>query len=659
MNKNKQISDKKLCEAWGPAIKKMTGVDSTDKLRWMAKLAHNQQLNESTSPFNATGYLGDTTTPYSHLYNTPGVGDARLPHNGMPGTGDKFPGLVPMAMKVAAKTIGFDLVNNITLDGPTGIIPYFDFVYAGGKNPFGPAGTKDDPNPSFFQTNTTDPSKTWGEGPKNEVYGRFGTPHAFRTRIAGKDEEISKAYNDLQAALVDPKKSVELKNKLVEFKPVDKAVFNKTQLGYGEGAGIVARFIGFSRIDGGLMFQVIKADCALGEVFSEDPEKPTEVTIGDVKVKVANPRLISAVEDQIPEFSGAGQYDSNPWGGSYLDPYSVYEPMSRGTGELSYPREMSGKLMTQIVQVGTIQVSFAATYEMAQDLQVQWGIDVYKMFETKAVEELSQTMNKHILSSLFALGWKNHVDSFRSGGLNLNMNLADGRTETPAYAYPTNMGFYREVTDGVVKSYRNVSMPYTAGITNFQGLAPQGVTFYENGDGLLKRAQNQIVAASNWIAQRGRRGGATFVVVPLSVATALQLTAQYSNAPFANTISQTSGSLYPAGKFAGMDVYVDPNMAPGDTRVLIGRKGAESAQEPGLYLATYKMAESVKFIAEGTYSPKVVVKSRYALIPVGFYPELQYLTIDINMNTGWGYIAPAADGGNSGTTPSPKPKPGA
>jgi hypothetical protein len=73
-----------------------------------------------------------------------------------------------------------------------------------------------------------------------------------------------------------------------------------------------------------------------------------------------------------------------------------------------------------------------------------------------------------------------------------------------------------------------------------------------------------------------------------------------------------------------MTVYVDPNMAWSDNRVLVGRKGAD--EEPGLKYMPYMLAETIQTVAEGTMSPKVAVKSRYALVEAGFHPETMYFT---------------------------------
>jgi len=41
------------------------------------------------------------------------------------------------------------------------------------------------------------------------------------------------------------------------------------------------------------------------------------------------------------------------------------------------------------------------------------------------------------------------------------------------------------------------------------------------------------------------------------------------------------------------------------------------------------MAESLQTISEGTFSPKIGMKSRYALVEAGWHPQTQYVQFDI------------------------------
>ena len=53
---------------------------------------------------------------------------------------------------------------------------------------------------------------------------------------------------------------------------------------------------------------------------------------------------------------------------------------------------------------------------------------------------------------------------------------------------------------------------------------------------------------------------------------------------------------------------------------------------PGIDDGSLSFAESVKMISEHTAAPKVVVKSRYNLVDLGWYPQLNYVTFYIKGN---------------------------
>jgi len=291
--------------------------------------------------------------------------------------------------------------------------------------------------------------------------------------------------------------------------------------------------------------------------------------------------------------------------------------MERGTGEMEYPRALGLQVFTKFVQVGTFQVSVSVTQEQIQDLNKQWGIDVIAMVENAGINEISQSINKHILSRVFGLGWKNHIQANDVEAVNLNLRMDSSvNGVSPAFAYPADGGPIQQ------------SMP----VVGYQAIPANSGTSFENEDTAIKRILARIVAAGNVVAQRGRRGPANFVVTNIKLATALQTNAQYMFSPIANTFNQSNGSLYPLGTVAGMTVYVDPNMIYDDTRVLVGRKG--SSDEPGTVFCPYLMAESVKLITEGTGAPKVIIKSRYALVDAGWHPETQYLTLYVKTSAG-------------------------
>ena len=585
MEKNK-LNIAQIVESWSPAIKQLTNnavnESNPDKLAWMCEYAHNHtmHLNEEA--------VGGVSFPYQTLNNTMGIGNA-VPASfaGQTaadqsnikafGSGDKWPSLLPMALQVAARTVGFDLVNTVPFQGPTGVLPFLDYVYAGSKEPYGatPAYNGATANPAI------------GVNAKEPAYELYDAPHAFRCKLVADDKK---------AAI----------KKIVDT--CDASGF----ITIGTDPKMKVQYIGLSRLSAEPMFKVMpgQTGIALGKVFGAENSATIEGIAG---VTLKGARLISALEDQIQGFTGAGKYDSDRWTGTFQDPNHLYEPMDRATGEMQYPRQMNLKVFTKFVSVGTQSVAVAVTQEQVQDLQKQWGIDVLKLVENAAINELSQSINKHILSRLFALGWKNHVQAYEAEGINLNIDLTkDSAIDVTFASYDDR---------GEIQMSMPVAKPATYGDGSF-----------ENADTMFKKIGVNMLAAGNVIMQRGRRGAANFVVTNWKIATMLQSNAQYAFSPIANTFNQNNGSLYPVGTIAGLTVYVDPLMHTQDTRVLVGRKGDKD--EPQVVFCPYIMAESVRLITEGTASPKVLIKSRYALVDLGWYPQLNYLTFYVKTAEG-------------------------
>lgn len=579
----KNLNEAQIQAKWTPMLEE-AGVTDKSRLSWVSKYAHYHALNEAA--------MGGVSTPYATLYNVPGVGNAvpasqaattgaQFTGDAVKGSGDKWPALLPMALQVAARTVGFDIVNVVPMPGPTGVVSYLDYVYAGGKQPYGaqPATRPSNANPASAGSN--DPAT-----------GAYDAPHAFKVSL----KELTVDYALLKEGVV------------VTFGNTDSSTAS---------AALTATYIGKSRIDGFAMFKTGTFTDAtnLADVFDGGT---TEVSGSGISTNdiTTFPSLISTLEDQVQGFTGAGAKNTDDWGGTFVSGTQLYEPMERGVGEMEYPKALGLQVFTKFVQVGTYQVSVSVTQEQIQDLNKQWGIDVIAMVENAGINEISQSINKHILSRVFALGWKNHIKADAVEGINLNQNLTSAAAgTTAAYAYPDN---------GIVE-YESMA---TKGFITY----PVAGAAFENQDTVIKRVMANILAAGNVVAQRGRRGPANFIVTNLKLATALQTNSQYTFAPMANTFTQTNGSLYPLGTIAGMTVYVDPNMVYDDTRVLVGRKGA--SDEPGTVFCPYLMAESVKLITEGTGAPKVIIKSRYALVDAGFHPETQYLTLYIKTNPG-------------------------
>ena len=544
------INESQIFETWAPIIESKTGIQDSNKLGWLTKYCHYHSLNESFNGAyaqvgvppagNLGGLMGNVSTPGANL----GV-------YGDQGSGDKFPSLLPLAIQVAARTIGFDIVNVIPMSGPTGVLTYLDYVYAGGN-------TNTNTKPTLIKLSTVTAFTTGVTAGENY---RLGTPNSKLDLL----------------------------------------------------------FVGYSRIDGQPIFEISDADNGTAPTVATAAGGAlcagTTMTGGTVSTGTITPSLVKALEDHIQGFAGAGANDTNTWAGPYANGTIDAGAMNRGTGENTYYRQMGLKAYTKFVEAKTFQVAASVTTEQIQDLNKQYGIDVVSMIENALVNEVSQSINKNILSKAFSLGWLNNFEMNRSEGVTLNLTLDPGLTATTTATYL--------VPDPASTPANTATVAVT--VPAFSNFAGAGNVANENLYTVQRRVLSKILAAGNVIAQRGRRGPANFVVTNLQLASAVMDNAQFTAAPLTNAINQNNGSLYPVGTLAGMTVYVDPNMRYDDTRILVGRKGAD--EEPGLKFMPYMMAESIQTIAEGSMSPKIAVKSRYALVEAGQLPQTQYYTL--------------------------------
>ena len=604
------INESQVFETWAPILEEKTGITESNKLKWMSTYAHYHSLNEGFS------------YPQASLLNTPGMGNvapastvaggaASFYGAGSQGSGDKFPSLLPLAIQVAARTVGFDIVSVVPMNGPSGVLTYLDYVYAGGRDvkmpgiPNTTAGNFTDKF-SVFKLNTTGTNVN----------------ATFKTYLETANTESYVVFTNVVPA-VSP----------------------------NQAKALLCQFVGKSRIDGFPIFRLVGESSNVTVLTAQDftaIEATTQsvsyaevldgtataytttvtkagntYTTGALAISgaaasiITYAELVRALEDHIFGFSGAGPQDADPYQGDGTNGLTSYEPMRRGVGETTQYRTMGLTAFTKFVEAETFQVAATVTTEQIQDLNRQYGIDVISMMENALVNEISQSINKHILSRAFALGWENHVTFNRAEGVNLNLSLV-----TQGAGLVTAR--FQGASPAAISALNGLACPQFA---NYGGTAAN----FENQGTVQRRIQSKVLAAANVVAQRGRRGPGNFVVTNLQIATALQDSAQFTFYPLANTVNQNNGALYPLGTLAGLTIYVDPNMKYDDTRILVGRKGAD--EEPGLKFMPYLMAESIQTIAEGTMAPKLAVKSRYALVEAGFHPETQYLTLLVNLKT--------------------------
>jgi hypothetical protein len=447
------------------------------------------------------------------------------------GSGDKFPSLLPVAIQVAAKTIGFDLVGVVPMDSPVGFLPYLDYVYQGGN-------TDKAYEPFMVKVPSISASI---------AVGKFidGTNADWKFQLVGKSR--------------------------VDGQPILKVVTGT------DGATTVADFLA----------SISATAIGSGTGATGDPYDG----LGTTAFAANTVTLVSALENHISGFTSVSDddYATTAFDGPFLGDTGSqlpFEGMKREVAEVSKFRQMGLRMFTKFIEAKGDQVAISATVEQIQDLNRVWNFDVISMLENVAVNELAQSINKKLVDRVFKLGSVH--------------NTAIAAVEG-------------------------------AGITTLD--LTVGSTGFENISTLQRRVVTKILEMANLIYHRGRFGAGTYIVTNGRVASALADVAGYSFAPFNNDLPSAAGQLYPAGKVHGLTVYVDPNLKFSDDRIHIGRKGAD--EEPGVKFLPYIMAESLQTIAEGTFSPKIGMKSRYAITEAGWHPETQYITLNV---TGLGVL---------------------
>ena len=536
-------NDQAINETWGPILKEYGIDESRPELKaWLSEYAHNHAsfdnsgmpMFESVTPglfFQKPGsisYMGAPVAPTPSQF--PVGGQHGFSHPSNAGSGDKFPSLLPIAIQVAAKTIGFDLVPIIPMDAPVGFIPYLDYVYAGGRT--------DTEFPSFLiKLSMMDPSTA----------STSGTSETFAAVTAGTQFVVggSSPYN------------------------------------------IYLKFVGFSRVDGSVVFRVISLNSAtINAAFVAGANLSNVSSGANYLLSSSNNlvELVSALENHISGFTSTDETMADTWSGSYLPEMSggamnIPGSMTRSQSENALFRQMGLKMFTKFIEAEGDQVAISATIEQIQDFNRVWNFDVISMLENIATNEIAQSINKRLVGRLFELGYIH----------NQEINKVEG-----------------------------------AGITNLSLAATGG---FENVSTLQRRVVTKVLEMANLVYHRGRWGAGEYVVTNGRVAAVLADVSGYSLATAPINTPSGPNQLYPAGKVYGLQVYVDPNLKWGDNKVLIGRKGKE--EEPGLKFLPYIMAESLQTISEGTFSPKIGVKSRYAITEAGWHPETQYVLLQV------------------------------
>jgi hypothetical protein len=551
-----RIDKQKAVKKWSPVLENM-GVTG-ERLDWMAEYAEFHSINENAYVnANIAGMggvvaaqpstLAGQTSPFGTSTGNYGVG-------GSMGSGDVGQNLLPVAMKIAAQTIGLDLVAVKPSPGPKIDLLYVDFRYD---------DTRDDSDsrPQVFKLSAG-----------NNAAIKAGLTAALAT-------------SPVITETVDGLKGGRLFCGLTAG-----GAFTKTEPGTKTN---VLEFLGFSRIDGLPMFRAFRQSNAFGPssqagwAFNADINTfgvtgamtDAIVNIGGVTVTGTKTiELISALEDHLPGFSAN-------WNSAASGQAAGDYPMDRDMDDKRYAGVIGPKISSKTIAVGTIEVTSSLRRTEIEDIKANTGMDIVQKMESILVNELSQTISKQIVAKIFEMG-------------DLN------RTSAPM----------RNATETLFDLNTNYATSAGAGVGG------------ETTHAVQRKLITKIMHASNYIATEGRVGPAQYLVTNGGLAAALADITGYTINPVKSKING-SGQLYPVGSIGDISIYVDPYMKYNDNRIVLGRKN--NPDQPGIIFVPYLMAQSISIISEATFAPRMLLRSRYAVAEVGWFPQKQFMTIKV------------------------------
>ena len=561
-----RIDKQKAVKKWSPVLENM-GVTG-ERAEWMAEYAEFHSINENAY-VNASnvGGMGAVLNPTLGANNLPGTtnGSAWSNGGGIAGSGDVGQNLLPVAMKIAAQTIGLDLVAVKPTPGPKIDLLYIDFQYD---------DTVSNERPQVFKVDATNITTI------NAALVAGLSASSIRQNTGGlQNGRLWTALNGtVQAAS--------------PFSGAGYLSGATTDSSFSSKAGVV-EFLGFSRIDGQPMFKAYRQANTAGQLnyFAFDASLNTfnasqtlvagVARIAGVTVSGCAISLVSALEDHIPGFSSNWSMTTAGNAGYAQGAY----PMGRDTDDNSYAGVIGPKISSKTIAVGTIEVSSALRRTEIEDIKANTGMDIVQKMESILVNELSQTISKQIVAKIFEMGALN-------------------ATNAPA-----------STTGGAATTIFDLDTAYAT--STLGG---------ETTHAVQRKLVTKIAHASNYIATEGRVGPAQYLITNGGLAAALSDISGYTINPVKSKMN-SQGQLYPVGSIGDISIYVDPYMKYNDNRIVLGRKN--NPDQPGIIFVPYLMAQSISVISEATFAPRMLLRSRYAVAEVGWYPQKQFMTITV------------------------------
>lgn len=368
---------------WSSIITEEYNIKNSAKVNWMSQYAAIHEIKESVqngssngitaTPLNTLG-MANPMMPTGIGFNGSGDGsgigntgaDFHSPKYGV-GSGDLPMSTLPMALEIAAMTVGFELVPVIPSPGPMAMLTFLDNPYAGGK---------------LGRVNETALDGK-GVGAENKpIYVKFNCPAI--TYETGKGKRDIPVGSEVVVSADDSAPKMN------------------------------ATFIGFSRINGDMIVKV--KDCgdattSIADVF----EKATkvEITASGVITSVATADAGSLRADLVANSADHVQGFANFFNGSE-------DSMTRAQNETGVGNTIGARYFSKLIQMGSFEVTGTVTRQQLQDMPL-YGVDIVAKVLEAMQNEISQSINNRILDRVFKLGVTNAVNQKKFQGADLNL----------------------------------------------------------------------------------------------------------------------------------------------------------------------------------------------------------------------------------------------
>jgi len=591
------IDNQKAVAKWKPVLESL-GVSDPYRMKWMSEYAEMHSLNENVAYSTLGNLNGMGAVQAAQPSTTPGLvwGDYGAGAGGI-GSGDIGQNLLPVSMKIAAQTIGLDLVAVKPASSPKVDLLFVDFKYDNLAD-----STLKDERPIMFQLNVTAATSL-------NTNLKLAMTAKLDANLQPVREKVGGLTNPIYVHLTGGTLTVNIGNltgDLTNYFGLAGAItapvlqgFDPSLTNYAKNTTLAKEgfmeFLGWSRINGKPMFRVFRQfnpganNAGWGFVDDRNTFPTAAYSIVDmlnstVSMQIATTAavvtlvaltgatidLVSLLEDHIPGFS-AGWY--------------MNKPMTRDEDERTYPNVIGPDIFTKTIQVGDVEITSSLKRTQIEDIKAATGMDIVQKLESVLVNELTQTISKQIVAKVSELADKNRI-----------------AWTTPQAA-------------GVSKFDFNVDAYLAVGAAT-----PGGETTHSIQRKLIAKINN----ASNFIATEGRVGPAQYLVTNGNLASVIQDVAGYTLNPVKANLN-SNGQLFPMGNVGNVSIYVDPYQRWDDNRIFLGRKN--SVEQPGLVFVPYLMAQSIQLISEATWAPRMMIRSRYAVADIGFFPWKQFMTI--------------------------------